>query len=102
MKVPKGVTVIRRHCLKPNDCQAVGVGHCPSCHMTRRHNERGPTKRSQVLALLGRKPGLSTSEIAQRLKFDKNCVNQILNHLKRAGKIKPMGWALASARIVDE
>ena len=64
---------------------------------TRRRRRRGGTRADQAVKLVKENPGISASEIAQRMKIKPNYLYRVLSGLEKEGRVRKDGRTYRAA-----
>jgi predicted HTH transcriptional regulator len=63
----------------------------------RRRRRRGGTRAEQAVKLIRENPGISASDIAQRMRIKPNYVYRVLGDLQKEGRVKKSGRSYTAA-----
>jgi hypothetical protein len=74
-----------------------GSGSKPPASSGRRRRRRGGTRADQAIKLVTDNPGITASQIAERMKIKPNYLYRVLAELEREGKVRKDGRAYTAA-----
>jgi transposase-like protein len=92
-----GGTVTRRPGRPPGSGRGPGrprkkaASAAASAAPRKRRRRRGGTRADQAVALVGKKPGISASEIAKELKIKPNYLYRVLGEVEKEGRVTKKG-----------
>ena len=87
-----GGKVIRRSPGRPRGSKSNSTAKSSAAAAPRRRRKRrGGTRADQAVALIGKEPGISASDVAKQMKIKPNYLYRVLGDLEKEGRITKKG-----------
>jgi transposase-like protein len=87
-----GGKVIRRSPGRPRGSKSSSTAKSSATATPRRRRKRrGGTRADQAVALIGKEPGISASDVAKQMKIKPNYLYRVLGDLEKEGRIAKKG-----------